>query len=93
MWRKTENRSDPTQDLKVNWHAEHIIETYFNEKQIQLFKTTNKKRPLARFAQLQLKWKQVPKDVKVNALNKSSVKHDEGILNNTQLCLISHDNI
>ena len=23
---------DPTQDLKVNWHAEHIIETYFNEK-------------------------------------------------------------
>jgi len=32
MWRKTENQSDPTQDLKVNWHAEHIIETYFNEK-------------------------------------------------------------
>ena len=29
MWQKTENR---TQDLKVNWHAEHIIETYFNEK-------------------------------------------------------------
>ena len=21
-----------TQDLKVNWHAERIIETYFNEK-------------------------------------------------------------
>ena len=32
MWRKTENRSDPKQDLKVNWHAEHVIETYFNEK-------------------------------------------------------------
>ena len=25
-------RCDTTQDLKVNWHAEHIIETYFNEK-------------------------------------------------------------
>ena len=59
------------------------------KKQIQLFKTTNKKRPLARFAQLQWKWKQVPKAVKVNALNKSLIKHDEGILNNTQLCLIS----
>ena len=34
MWRKTENRSDPTQDLKLNWHAEDIIETYFNEKTI-----------------------------------------------------------
>ena len=29
---------------------------------------------------------------KVNALNKSLIKHDEGI-NNTQLYLISHDNI
>ena len=59
------------------------------KKQIQLFKTTNKKCPLAWFAQLQWKWKQVPKDVQVNALNKSLIKHDEGILNNTQLCLIS----
>ena len=60
MWRKTENRSDPTQDLKVNWHAEHIyIETYFNEKT-----------PIGSVCTVATEMKTSAKRQKVNAVNK-----------------------
>ena len=52
------------------------------KKQIQLFKTTNKKRPLAPIGSVctvATEMKTSAKRQKVNALNKSPIKHDEGI--------------
>ena len=62
------------------------------KKQIQLFKTTNKKTPIGSVCTVATEMKTSAKRQKVNALNKSLIKNDEGI-NNTQLYLISHDNI
>lgn len=58
------------------------------KKQIQLFKTTNKKTPIGSVCTVATEMKTSAKRQKVNALNKSLIKHDEGI-NNTQLFLIS----
>ena len=61
------------------------------KKQIQLFKTTNK---ISHWLSLHSCYgnETSAKRQKVNALNKSLIKHDEGI-NNTQLSLISLQNM